>query len=102
FGTSPEGTVEWTAVPQALPAPLVDPGDPAAGHLAAIGATETGDPIDTLLGIPVRSREVALQLAAARIAAGDLAGAERELCDYAEKWPHDWRIDWYRGIAALA
>jgi serine/threonine-protein kinase PknG len=97
-----EPTVAWTAVPHALPAPLVDPSDPGAGYLAAIAAADPDDVVETLLTIPVQSPEVVLQLAGARIAAGELDGAERDLNGYAAEAPADWRVAWYRGVVALA
>lgn len=75
--------VDWTAVSHALPTPLVDPHDPGAVHLAAIAATDPDDMIEALLSIPVQSPEVQLQLVGVQIAAGD------------------WRVAWYRGVAAL-
>ncbi|HVK24469.1 MAG TPA: tetratricopeptide repeat protein [Actinokineospora sp.] len=67
--------VDWSAVPSALATPLVDPGDPGAGYL---------------------------QLAGTRLADGDVTGATAELDAYAEIDPVDWRLTWYRGVAAMA
>ncbi|MBP2327650.1 serine/threonine-protein kinase PknG [Kibdelosporangium banguiense] len=94
--------VDWSAVGQALPSPLVDPRDPGASYLAAIAAADPDDVIEMLVGIPVSSPEVVLQLAGARIAAGEIEAAREGLDDYAETAPHDWRVAWYRGLAALA
>jgi serine/threonine-protein kinase PknG len=94
--------VDWTAVPHALPAPLVDPHDPGAVHLAAIAATDPDDMIEALQSIPVQSPEVQLQLVGVQIAAGDLDAAGLGLDDYAAAAPAgDWRVAWYRGVAAL-
>jgi serine/threonine-protein kinase PknG len=94
--------VDWSAVGPALPSPLVDPRDPGASYLAAIAAADPDNMIDTLVGIPVSSPEVVLQLAGARIAAGELDAAREGLDNYAETAPRDWRVAWYRGLAALA
>ena len=45
---------------------------------------------------------MAFRLVRARIEAGDLAGAAADLDRLAGVDPFDWRIDWYRGLAALA
>ncbi|MFC4078999.1 serine/threonine-protein kinase [Amycolatopsis samaneae] len=94
--------VDWAAVPQALPTPLVDPSDPGAGFLATLGATEPADLVATLLAAPVRSAEVLLRLVDARIAAGDHDGARADLAEFAAAAPRDWRVAWYQGVAALA
>ncbi|RSM78676.1 serine/threonine protein kinase [Kibdelosporangium aridum] len=94
--------VDWSAVGPALPTPLVDPADPAAGHLAAIAAADPDSVIDALLAIPLQSTEVVLQLVGARIAAGQLDIAHQDLDAYAASAPYDWRVSWYRGLAALS
>ena len=45
--------------------------------------------------------EVRLALARAELTAGDPAAAIVELAAAAAEEPDDWRIDWYRGVAAL-
>ncbi len=105
FGVEAEngrGGVDWARVPEALPAPLVDPGDESATHLAAIATSDPDDMIAALRAIPVQSTEVRLQLVAARIAAGRLDRARTDLDDCARELPGDWRIAWYRGIHAMA
>ena len=92
-------TVDWAEVPPALPAPLVDPADPAAGILATLGSTESDRLIATLLAAPVSSPETVLRLIDARIAVGDGTG-RRTISRPARS--RDWRVDWYRGVAALA
>ena len=94
--------VDWAEIPHALPAPLVDPHDPGAVHLAAIAATDPNDMIEALLSIPVQSPEVQLQLVGVQIAAGDLDAAGLRLDGYATTAPPgDWRTAWYRGITEL-
>ena len=85
-----------------LPSPQVDRDDPSAGYLAAITAANPDDTIAQLGEAPERSREVVLRLAAALIEAGDVSGAEPLLAEMEAGDRRDWRIGWYRGIAALA
>ncbi len=94
--------VDWTAVPQALPTPLVDPADPAAGFLATLGVTEPDALVETLRAAPVRSAEVVLRLVDAHLSAGDLVGALADLDEFEQVAPNDWRAAWYRGLIALA
>ncbi|GAB2517870.1 serine/threonine-protein kinase [Nocardia heshunensis] len=104
FGANPG---QWPATPEpgviaaALPVPMVDPTDPAAGFLAT---TSIGDPVQlvaTLAAAPVESPEVSLALIRARIEAGDIDTALAELAALEESEDADWRITWYRGLAAL-
>jgi serine/threonine-protein kinase PknG len=95
-----------------LPVPNVDRDDPAAGYLATLGAL---DPVQLTAvlsaavagqqGAPpavAESAETLLALARARIMTGDIAGASQALAQVAAKDETDWRILWYRGLAALA
>ncbi|WP_344140449.1 tetratricopeptide repeat protein, partial [Luedemannella flava] len=50
---------------------------------------------------PDDSAEIPLALARARLAAGDVDGAHRDLDAVADRDPLDWRVDWFRGVAAL-
>ncbi|MEV6930616.1 tetratricopeptide repeat protein [Dactylosporangium sp. NPDC051485] len=88
------------AVAVALPLPLVDPTDPAAGTLATLNTTDVPATIAALRGAPIRTVEVTLQLIRALVEAGDLAGAERELQGVPADG--DWRRDWSEGLIALA
>ncbi|MGW4119406.1 tetratricopeptide repeat protein [Nocardia sp. NPDC004711] len=105
FGADPQ---QWPATPDplaivaALPVPMVDPSDPAAGFLAT---TSIGDPrqlVTALEAAPVSSPEVALALVRARIESGDFDTATAELAALEESEDADWRITWYRGATALA
>ncbi|MEO3745714.1 tetratricopeptide repeat protein [Plantactinospora sp. B5E13] len=89
------------AVAAALPVPQVDVLDPGAGFLASLGTTDPGELVHHLNNAPVRSVEVALRLARARIERGDLAGAAADLDRLGAADPYDWRVDWYRGLLAL-
>lgn len=86
-----------------LPAPLVDPADPAAAQLA----TATREQVQRLAAaVPEPGVELRLAMARAELAAGDPAAAVAHLDALAaaprvEGDPDDWRIDWYRGVAAV-
>jgi hypothetical protein len=91
-----------TPVVAALPVPLVDPTDLAAGFLAT---TTISDPIRlsaALDGTGLSTVETVLALVRAKIDAGDLAGADADLAALEQTEDADWRITWYRGFAALA
>ncbi|ASW55876.1 serine/threonine-protein kinase [Plantactinospora sp. KBS50] len=91
-----------TAVAAALPLPQVDALDPGAGYLATLGTTDPAELVAQLAAAPTQSPEVAFRLARARVEAGDHAGAAADLDRLAAADPFDWRVDWYRGLAALA
>ncbi|MDQ7905215.1 tetratricopeptide repeat protein [Phytohabitans sp. ZYX-F-186] len=84
-------------VAAALPVPLVDPADPAAGFLAALSASG----IDALRSAPVQSLEVRLQIVRALVDAGDPEAAGAELWSLPDDGT-DWRLNWYAGLIALA
>ncbi|HET8684925.1 MAG TPA: tetratricopeptide repeat protein [Micromonosporaceae bacterium] len=89
----------------ALPLPQVDATDPGAAFLPTVRTDHSGD-LDALVAAlstaPADSMEVAIQRVRARIEQGDLHGATGDLDALAKDQPLDWRIDWYRGLAALA
>ncbi|SBT46534.1 serine/threonine-protein kinase [Micromonospora narathiwatensis] len=90
------------SVAAALPLPQVDVLDPGAGVLATLSVTDPGEVVRQLTATPTRSVEVTFRLVRARIEQGDQAGARAGLDELAAADPYDWRIDWYRGLAALA
>ncbi|MBO2449262.1 protein kinase [Actinomadura barringtoniae] len=85
----------------ALPVPLVNDADPAAGFLAGLTARDPGALAVALVNPVVPSVEVSLALARVRIELGDQSDAARLLEGIAAEHPDDWRVDWYRGVAAL-
>ncbi|HEY0807748.1 MAG TPA: tetratricopeptide repeat protein, partial [Pseudonocardiaceae bacterium] len=89
------------AVIAGLPVPQVDTTDPAAGLLATSAATDPAAVIASLSAAPLRTIEVRLRIARARIEQGDLAGAGRDLDEIAASDPGDWRVTWYQGLVAL-
>jgi len=86
----------------ALPVPLVYRQDPAAGFLTGLTVGDPGDLAAALEAAPITSREVRLALARVRIELGELSEAQTLLNNIAEDQPDDWRVDWYRGVRALA
>lgn len=105
FGTEPD---QWPTLPApaviaaALPIPLVDPTDPAAGFLATNAGGDPTMVVAALEAASVSSPEMTLALVRARIDAGDPAAARTELDVLEASEDADWRITWYRGLAALA
>ncbi|MUN41021.1 serine/threonine-protein kinase [Actinomadura litoris] len=94
--------LEARAAAVALPVPLVYGSDPAAAFLAGLTARDPGDLAAALEAAPVASREVRLALVRVRIELGGLAEAGALLDELARDGPDDWRVDWYRGVRALA
>ncbi|ACY95786.1 MULTISPECIES: serine/threonine-protein kinase [Thermomonospora] len=90
------------AATAALPVPQVSPADPAAGFLSGLTARDPADLEAALAYSPVSSPEVSLMLVRARIGQGKLGEAVELLDRLAAERPEDWRLDWYRGLAALA
>jgi serine/threonine-protein kinase PknG len=87
---------------RALPRPLVDRDDPAAGYLATITAGDAQQMIADLRAAPDRTVEVVLRLAAELIEVADWDSAEAALAEVEtiDRW--EWRVAWYRGVAELA
>ncbi|MEB3962394.1 serine/threonine-protein kinase PknG [Streptomyces kunmingensis] len=85
----------------ALPVPRVDPGDPNAGFLAGLMASAPAELIAALHAAPTGSLELRLRELRARLEMGDLDSAVRGLAALEADHPDDWRVVWYRGVAAL-
>ena len=98
LGATQPGRPDPARVAGALPVPLVDPADPAAAQLAA-ASREHARRLAATMTRP--DPEVRLALARIELTAGEPAAALVELDAAAADDPEDWRIDWYRGIAAL-
>ncbi|MGD6762494.1 tetratricopeptide repeat protein [Streptomyces sp. BH097] len=86
----------------ALPVPRVDPADPNAGFLAGLMASAPGELIAALHAAPADSLELRLRELRARLEMGELDAAARGLAALEADHPDDWRVVWYRGVAALA
>ncbi|NRQ32874.1 protein kinase [Nonomuraea sp. NN258] len=86
-------------VATALPVPLVDPADLAAGSLAGLLGRYSKELISQLAAMPPTTET---KLMRARLLAEEGASAaEAELDALALELPGDWRVPWYRGVHAL-
>ncbi len=85
----------------ALPVPRVDAGDPNAGFLAGLVASAPGELLTALAAAPAPSAETRLRQIRARLESGDAPGALETLRSLEGERPDDWRVVWYRGLAAL-
>ncbi|OIJ69390.1 serine/threonine protein kinase [Streptomyces mangrovisoli] len=86
----------------ALPVPRVDPADPNAGFLAGLLASAPAELLGALSGVPSPSVETRLRQVRALLEHGDFDTALGSLTALEEERPDDWRVVWYRGVAALA
>ncbi|MFJ4717109.1 tetratricopeptide repeat protein [Streptomyces sp. NPDC088785] len=86
----------------ALPVPRVDPNDPNAGFLAGLMASAPAELIAALHAAPAGSPELRLRELRARLEMGELDAAVRGLTALEADHPDDWRVVWYRGVAALS
>lgn len=88
-------------VAAALPVPVVDPTDPAASFLATNTITDPGRLAGLLRNNGLSTVEAAFALVRAKIEVRDVAKAQKDLFELGRSAPGDWRIAWYRGLAAL-
>ncbi|MFC9931728.1 tetratricopeptide repeat protein [Streptomyces sp. NPDC127190] len=93
--------VDTAAAALALPVPLVDPTDPNAGFLAGLMASAPAELAAALEAAPARTVETRLRQFRARLESGDRHTALTGLAELEEERPEDWRVVWYRGVAAL-
>jgi serine/threonine-protein kinase PknG len=93
--------VDVPAAALALPVPLVDPNDPNAGFLAGLMASAPAELIAALDAAPAQTVETRLRQIRARLESGDHQTALTSLAELDEERPDDWRVVWYRGVAAL-
>ncbi|WP_328657444.1 serine/threonine-protein kinase [Streptomyces sp. NBC_00334] len=104
LGAGTSGLVKSADAPTAalaLPVPRVDAGDPNAGFLAGLVASAPGELLTALAAAPAPSAETRLRQIRARLENGDASGALGALATLEEERPDDWRVVWYRGLAAL-
>ncbi|WP_069765748.1 serine/threonine-protein kinase [Streptomyces sp. LUP47B] len=85
----------------ALPVPHVDPSDPNAGFLAGLMTTAPAELLGALAAAPTASAETRLRQVRAWLENGDTYTADESLRRLEEERPDDWRVVWYRGVAAL-
>ncbi|MFJ3665213.1 tetratricopeptide repeat protein [Streptomyces sp. NPDC090106] len=98
------GLVKAVATPTAalaLPVPRVDPNDPNAGFLAGLLTTAAAELLGALAAAPAASVETRLRQIRAWLENGDAYTALEALGSLETERPDDWRVVWYRGVAAL-
>ncbi|MFE0510597.1 tetratricopeptide repeat protein [Streptomyces sp. NPDC058964] len=93
--------IATAAAALALPVPLVDPTDPGAGFLAGLMTSAPGELIGALAAAPQQTVETRLRQVRARLETGDSDAALMSLTKLEDERPDDWRVVWYRGVAAL-
>lgn len=94
--------LDTAAAALALPIPRVDPGDPNAGFLAGLIASAPIELITALHSAPSGSLELRLRELRARLEMSEFTVALATLNALERDHPDDWRVVWYRGVAALA
>ncbi|MFJ5993771.1 tetratricopeptide repeat protein [Streptomyces sp. NPDC092370] len=93
--------VDAPAAAFALPVPRVDPGDPNAGFLAGLMTSAPAELLGALAAAPAPSIETRLRQIRAWLETGEPATALQALVTLEGERPDDWRVVWYRGVAAL-
>jgi serine/threonine-protein kinase PknG len=93
--------VNSPAAALALPVPHVDAADPNAGFLAGLMTTAAAELLGALAAAPAPSTETRLRQIRAWLENGDSHTAHEALLRLEEERPDDWRVVWYRGVAAL-
>ena len=85
-----------------LPTPIVDPEDRHAGMIVTLSAAPPNDVVRHVHAVSDRSVELELWLVRAFISLDRFDEALAVLDAMGERDAREWRIDWYRGIVALA
>jgi serine/threonine-protein kinase PknG len=93
--------VDTAAAALALPVPRVDPTDPNAGFLAGLMTSAPAELLGALAAAPAPSTETRLRQTRAWLETGDPGAALATLAALEGERPDDWRVVWYRGLAAL-
>ncbi len=93
--------VDTAAAALALPVPRVDPADPNAGFLAGLMTSAPAELLAALAAAPAPSAETRLRQTRAWLETGDPGAALGTLAALEGERPDDWRVVWYRGLAAL-
>ncbi|GAA4988144.1 serine/threonine-protein kinase [Nonomuraea thailandensis] len=94
------GPLDPAAVARALPVPLVDPADPAAGSLAGLIGRDGQELIDQLAAMPQTPETKLMRVRL--LAESGAAETPVALNELDRELPGDWRVTWYRGVLALA
>ncbi|MFC5143716.1 serine/threonine-protein kinase [Streptomyces aureoversilis] len=97
----PVAALDARAAALALPVPLVSPGDPNAGFLAGLLASQPAEVYAALQAAPAESTELRLRRIRAQLELGEEVQASHALESLEAAHPGDWRIVWYRGLHAL-
>jgi serine/threonine-protein kinase PknG len=84
-----------------LPVPLVERDDPAAGLLAASAPSTPADVERVIAAAPKSSRALQFALVRAHLDASEPGAAATVLDALGAEDADDWRLDWFRGVAAL-
>jgi serine/threonine-protein kinase PknG len=87
---------------ESLPALLVDARDDAAGFLAMLATTGPAELLGLLQEAPSRTFEVELRCTRTLIELGRFDEAQAVLVGIEADNSREWRVGWYRGLAALA
>ncbi|MBT3153493.1 tetratricopeptide repeat protein [Streptomyces sp. CHD11] len=98
---TPVRPVDCATAALALPVPHVHPADPNAGFLAGLLTSAPGELINALAAAPAPSTETLLREMRARLETGERDTALHTLRALEDEDPDDWRVVWYRGVAAL-
>ncbi|MFL1377669.1 serine/threonine-protein kinase [Nocardiopsis protaetiae] len=85
-----------------LPAPLIDPTDPASQHLRGFQALAPEELVTALRAMPEPTPETLLMLARTLITLGRHGPAMDVLHQFSERIPGDWRTMWYLAVAELS
>ncbi|MFI9171313.1 serine/threonine-protein kinase [Streptomyces lincolnensis] len=93
--------IDAPAAALALPVPHVDPSDPNAGFLAGLMATAAAELLGALSAAPAPSTETRLRQIRAWLENDEAQAAHEALLRLEGERPDDWRVVWYRGVAAL-
>ncbi|MFH9014041.1 tetratricopeptide repeat protein [Streptomyces sp. NPDC017943] len=93
--------VDTRAAALALPVPRVDPTDPNAGFLAGLMTSAPVELLGALEAAPAPSTETRLRQVRARLETGEPGAALESLAALEDERPDDWRVVWFRGLAAL-
>ena len=101
LGSSGQGRPDPARVAAMLPIPLVDPADPTAGLLATTASADREEIAHIVASTPQPSLELRLRLIRAHLDAGDPGAAAAGIDKLATDDPDDWRLEWFRGVAAL-
>ncbi len=86
---------------RALPRLVVNPDDPGAGTILALGSLHPREVLQTLAGHEPPSTEIDLWQVRTLIDLGDLDAAELLLASVETADPWAWQTSWYRGVIAL-